>query len=814
MKIIKFGGTSVQTSDRIKGIIEIMKADKSIRITICSALGGITDQLIETAKKAAQGEESYQVLFSDIEQKHLNCARNLVSPNRQDKTLSAVKAMLNELADLLRGISLVKELSNRTLDYVVSFGERLSCFIVSEACKEAGLNAVYLDTRKVVKTDSNFTSAAVNFELTNQLIKDFVAKNPQMIIATGFIGSNSEGITTTLGRGGSDYSCSIFAAALDAKELEIWTDVDGVMTADPRKVPQAFSLPTLTYEEAMEMSHFGAKVIHPPTMLPAMKKNIPIIIRNTFKPAFKGTVIGNDKNPEGKAIKGISSISHIALLRIEGSGMVGVAGISARLFNSLATDKISVVLITQGSSEHSICLAVKPEDGIRAKKTIEFEFKLEIQAGYLEEVVVETELAVVAVVGENMRNTSGIAGTLFKALGNNGINIVAIAQGSSELNVSVVIKRENETKALRAIHQAFFLSDVKTIHLFIVGVGLIGSELLEQLQQQAAYLLQTFNLEFRVIGLSNSKKYAMDKNGLDLKTWKETLKNSEKQMSISQFIQEMNLLGLPNAVFVDNTASAEVANSYQKLLKNSISVVTPNKLASSGSYEQFANLKAEAKNHGVIFLYETNVGAALPVISTLRDLVNSGDKIVKIEAVLSGTLSFIFNTFNGKQPFSEVVKTAKAKGYTEPDPRDDLGCTDVARKILILARECGQELEFADVKINGFLPESCLKAATVDDFFKELEKNNDYFEVLRSKAAAEGKILRCIAKFENGKAEVGLQGVDANHAFYNLSGSDNIIAFTTLRYPIRPLVVRGSGAGAEVTAAGVFADIIRVGNYL
>lgn len=814
MKVIKFGGSSVQTSDRIKGVLSIIQSDSSIRVVVCSALGGITDQLLETARKAANGEETYTVLLNDIEQKHLNCARNLIAPSKHDKVLVPIKTMLNELSDLLKGVFLVKELSNRTLDYVASFGERLSCFIIAEACNEVGIKATYLDTRLVVKTDNNFTSAAVNFEVTNHLIRTFVQQHPEIIIATGFIGSTADNITTTLGRGGSDYSCAIFAAALDAAEAEIWTDVDGVMTADPRKVPDAFSLKTLTYEEAMEMSHFGAKVIHPPTMLPAMKKNIPIVIRNTFNPPFKGTIIGNQSDILDKPIKGISSIGNVALLRVEGSGMVGVAGVSARLFNALAVEKISVILITQGSSEHSICFAVKPEDALKAKKSIEREFLLEIQAGLLENVVMETDLAVVAVVGENMRNTSGIAGKLFKALGSNGINISAIAQGSSELNVSMVIKKENETKALRAIHQAFFLSELKTVHLFIVGVGLIGTELLAQIHQQQKYLLDTFQLDLKVIGIANSKRYLIDKNGIDLVKSKELLKNSEKNMSMSAFIYDMNSLGLPNLIFIDNTASQDVAQNYYKLLRNSVSVVTPNKLASSGSYEHFNTLRDTAKKHGVMYLYETNVGAALPVISTLRDLVNSGDKVIRIEAVLSGTLSYIFNTFDGSQPFSQVVKTAKAKGYTEPDPRDDLGCADVARKILILAREAGSKLEYNEVQINGFLPQSCMDAPTVDDFFAELEKNDSYFANLQQNAAQEGKVLRCIARFEDGKATINLQAVDKNHSFYLLSGSDNIIAFTTNRYRERPLVVRGSGAGAEVTAAGVFADIIRVANYL
>nr|MCU0390614.1 bifunctional aspartate kinase/homoserine dehydrogenase I [Thermoflexibacter sp.] len=676
------------------------------------------------------------------------------------------------------------------------------------------LDAAYLDTRKVIKTNSNFTNAAVDFSITDKLIQDYILQNPALQIATGFIGSNAEGVTTTLGRGGSDYTVSIFGAALSASEIEIWTDVDGVMTADPRKVAQAFSVPTLTYEEAMELSHFGAKVIYPPTMVPALKKNIPILIRNTFNPVFKGSIIYNQSSNDGKAVKGITSISNIALLRVQGSGMVGVAGVSGRLFSALAKESISLILITQASSEHSICFAVKPEEAPMAVKLINEEFALEIQRSEIDKVVAEYELSIVAIVGENMKKTSGVAGKMFQSLGKNGINITAIAQGSSELNISVVIRKEDEIKALRALHQAFFLSDTKVINVFIVGVGLIGSTLLKQVEEQKSYLLNEYNIDFKIIALANSRKKIFDANGIDLSLWKDRLHNSVENMSIETFIQEMEQLNLPNSVFIDNTASPLIANFYDKILSASISIVTPNKIASSSGYKQYRTLKELAKKHDVVYLYETNVGAALPVISTLQDLVNSGDRIMKIEAVLSGTLSFIFNTFDKTRKFSAVVKEAKLKGFTEPDPREDLSCSDVARKILILTRECGYAMESTDVVIHGFIPENCLNAPSVEDFFIELEKSDAYFEEIRDKAEKEGKVLRCIARFENGKADIALQSVSREHPFYQLSGSDNIIAFTTARYPERPLLVKGAGAGAEVTAAGVFADMIRIANYL
>jgi bifunctional aspartokinase / homoserine dehydrogenase 1 len=816
MKVLKFGGSSVQTAERIKNVIEIVKADPQAKVVVCSALGGVTDQLIGMGKTAAAYDDSYRTQFIELERKHLEAAKLLVDVRYQSGVLAKVKNMLNELDELLQGIYLLRELSKRTLDHVMSFGERLSCTLVAEAFKDQGLEASYLDTRAVVRTNARFGNAVVDFEATDRLIADWVGRAPGYVVATGFIGATDKGETTTLGRGGSDYTCSIFAAALQAAEAEIWTDVDGVMTADPRKVKQAFSIDSLSYEEAMEMSHFGAKVIYPPTMLPAMKKNIPIIIRNTFNPPFQGSVIGNVKSVTfaNVPVKGISSIGNVSLLRLQGSGMVGESGVSARLFNALAQDQISVILITQASSEHTICVAVKPEEAGPAKAAVDREFANEIREGLIDPLVVEKDLSIVAIVGENMRNSSGVAGRMFQAMGNNGINVVAIAQGSSELNISTVIRREDETKALRALHQAFFLSDTKTIHAFIVGVGLVGNTLLRQMNEQRDYLRQEYNLEFRVAGLANSKKRLFDLNGgIDLDHWRDALQKDGAEMDMQGFIREMEQLNLANSVFVDNTASPEVAQAYEDILRNSISIVTPNKIASSSSYARYLSLRNTAKRHGVFMLYETNVGAALPVISTLRDLVNSGDKILRIEAVLSGTLSYIFNTFSAQTKFSEVVKDAKFKGYTEPDPREDLSCKDVGRKILILARECGYAMEFEHIEIQGFLPESCLAAPTVEEFFAELEKYDGYFEELRAKAEQAGQRLRCIAKFEGGKAQIALEAVGFEHSFYSLSGSDNIIAFTTARYPERPLVVKGSGAGAEVTAAGVFADMIRIANY-
>ncbi|MBX9850926.1 MAG: bifunctional aspartate kinase/homoserine dehydrogenase I, partial [Cytophagaceae bacterium] len=616
------------------------------------------------------------------------------------------------------------------------------------------------------------------------------------------------------GRGGSDYSASIFGAALDADEIEIWTDVDGVMTADPKKVKRAFTLSGISYQEAMEMSHFGAKVIYPPTLQPAFAKKIPIWIKNTFNPEHEGTLISEKTQANDFLIKGISSIENIALINLQGSGMVGVAGVSGRLFNTLAKNNINVILITQASSEHSICFVVDPKDAYKAKDAIEEEFSVEINSGKIDKVIIHSNLSIIAIIGENMKNTRGISGKLFSSLGKNGINVIAIAQGSSELNLSVVINTADLSKALNSLHEAFFLSDVKTLNLFVVGLGLIGGTLLKQIHKTSSYLLKEKNLKINLIGISNSKKMLIDPNAISLANWKDKLEQAGEKSKLSDFVTQMNNLNLQNTVFVDCTSSKDVIMHYEEILKSTISIVTPNKLANSGKYSDYQKLQSAATKHGVKFLYETNVGAGLPVINTLKDLKYSGDKILRIEGILSGTLSYIFNTFKGDKKFSDVVKEAKEKGYTEPDPRDDLNGMDVARKILILAREAEAELEFNDVDVENILPESCRKAKTVDAFFAELEKNNHVFAKRRDEADKKGKVLRFIAKYENKKATVSLESVDSTHPFYSLSGSDNMISFTTERYKERPLVIKGPGAGAEVTAAGVFAEIITISNYL
>jgi bifunctional aspartokinase / homoserine dehydrogenase 1 len=817
MKVLKFGGTSVGTAESMRQVVEILlsyKKKKQDFAVVFSAMSGVTNQLLEVSKKASETNSNYLEQLKQIEQKHIEAVKKLIDVKVQSRVIANIKMQINELEDLLHGVFLLKELSLRTQDLVLSFGERLSAYIMQEYIVQSGIASEFLDARELVKTDNNFGSARVNFRSTDKNIREHFKKHKALQCITGFISSTDKNETTTLGRGGSDYTASVFGAALDAEEIEIWTDVDGVMTADPKKVKRAFTLSAISYVEAMEMSHFGAKVIYPPTLQPAFNKKIPISIRNTFNPDFGGTLISEKTKPNDFLIKGISSMDNISLMSLEGSGMVGVPGVSARLFGSLAKERINVILITQASSEYSICFAVEPKEAYKAKRVIEEEFQAEISSKKIDEINVEDDLSIIAIIGENMRNTPGISSKLFTAMGKNGINVIAIAQGSSELNLSVVISKNDLSKALNSLHEAFFASDLKTVNLFVVGLGLIGSTLIKQIQNQSAYLMVEKLLKINIIGIANSKSMLIESNGINLNNWKARLENSGSKSKIQHFVEEMKSLNLQNTVFVDCTSSPEVIKHYENILDGSISIVTPNKLANSGMYKDYQKLQKLAQKRGVKFLYETNVGAGLPVINTLKDLKYSGDKIIRIEGILSGTLSYIFNTFKGDKKFSEVVKEAKEKGYTEPDPRDDLNGMDVARKILILSREADVELEFNDVKVENILPEPCRKAKTVDAFFTELEKNNHVFEKMRNDADKKNHVLRFIAKLENGKATVSLQSVDSSHPFYALSGSDNMIAFTSERYKERPLVIKGPGAGAEVTAAGVFAEIISISNYL
>ncbi|WP_222535633.1 bifunctional aspartate kinase/homoserine dehydrogenase I [Pedobacter polysacchareus] len=813
MNILKFGGTSVGSVESITALLGILKEQQGAEnpIVVLSAMSGVTNALVEMAENAGKGK-IYGEELSAIEKKHFEVIRALLPASAQNPVLTKLKIYFNELEDILQSVYNLRELSLQTKDLILSYGERCSAVMVSHIAKQAFPHALYVDGSELIKTDQNFGQAKVNTYLTETLIKDFYESNAdKLLFVTGFIASNDEGRITTLGRGGSDYTAAIWGSALNASEIQVWTDVDGMMTADPRMVKKAFSLAELSYTEAMELSYFGAKVIYPPTMIPAFLKRIPIVIKNTFNVDFPGTYIKHGAGSSKLPIKGISSIDEISVLNLSGSGMVGKAGFSGRLFSLLSREQINVILITQSSSEHSITFAVKPGDALKALALINKEFELELQARKLEYPEVENGLSALAIVGENMKRTPGMSGKLFHALGRNGVNVRAIAQGSSEYNISVIISKPDLSKAVNAVHDAFYANLKRTLPIFCLGTGNIGKTLFTQLEAQMNFLATNNDLQVKVMGVCNTRKMYLNVDGIALSNWEEALESEGEPADLPLFIKKMKAMNLPNCVFVDNTASHNPIQFYKDVLQSSISVVTCNKIGNSADYEQYAAFKQAARTYGVDFHYETNVGAGLPIIRTLKDLMMSGDRIHRIEAILSGTISYIFNNYTGDKLFHEVVKEAQDKGYTEPDPRDDLNGKDFMRKMLILARDAGYPLEESDITIESMLPPACLAAATVADFYKELENNTEYFEKFKKQAAADKKVLRYIGKLEEGKVEITLQMVDDNHPFYMLSGSDNIISFTTDRYKDRPLVVKGPGAGAEVTAAGVFADIINVG---
>ncbi|MNX60635.1 Bifunctional aspartokinase/homoserine dehydrogenase 1 [compost metagenome] len=814
MKVLKFGGTSVGTVESLKAVLSIVKKSydaKEKPLVVLSAMSGVTNLLTQLAEDAAEGK-SFSDGLKSLEDKHFAVVKELLAVKFQNPVFTKLKLFFNEIEDLLQGIFALRELSNQSKDLILSYGERCSNYMVSKVMEQYIPEALFIDASHYVKTDSNFGNAHLNEALTEQLVKSmYITHGDKLLFVTGFIGSNENGRITTLGRGGSDYTAAIFGSILDATTIEIWTDVNGMLTADPRIVKKAFSLPVLSYTEAMELSYFGAKVIYPPTMIPAFLKKIPIVIRNTFEPDFSGTVIQFDSGKTALPIKGISSISDISVINLSGSGMIGKSGFSGRLFTLLAREQINVVLITQSSSEHSITFAVNPSDAKRAIQLIEMEFELEIQANKLVIPAIEENLSVLAIVGENMKRTPGMSGQLFSALGRNGINVRAIAQGSSEYNISVIIGKEDLAKALNAVHDAFFAELKKTLHVFNIGTGNIGATLFKQLEDQHDFLLDKNDIEIKVVGISNSRKMLFNTEGVELNNWSAELEKNGSEADLALFIEKMKALNLPNCVFIDNTASKLPATYYEDIFKSNISIVTCNKIANSGKYAQYKTLRDTAHKHGVDFFYETNVGAGLPIVRVLKDLMLSGDRILKIEAILSGTISYIFNNFKDDATFFNVVKQAQELGYTEPDTRDDLGGIDFMRKMLILARDAGYPVEAEDVDLGPILPAACLKAETVDSFYAELQKENAYFEDMKARAARENKVIRYIGKLENGKVSIAIQFVDENHPFYALSGSDNIISFTTERYKERPLVVKGPGAGAEVTAAGVFADLVNVG---
>jgi aspartokinase/homoserine dehydrogenase 1 len=814
MKVLKFGGTSVGSVASIQTLLNILSDEvknEEKPVVILSAMGGVTNLLASMAEDAANGSD-FTAALAELEKRHFDVVKNLLTVQNQNPAFTRLKIHFNQLEELLQGVLTLRELTPKTRDQVLSYGERCSTIMVSKIAAQHFKEVLFVDASEVIKTDSAFGQAKVNTELSELLIRNlYEANKGKMLFVTGFIAGNDVGQTTTLGRGGSDYTAAIFGAALNAKEIQIWTDVNGMMTADPRMVKKAFSLTELTYTEAMELSYFGAKVIYPPTMIPAFLKKIPIVIKNTFEPEFEGTVIRHDCKASALPIKGISSINNISILNLEGSGMVGKSGFSGRLFSLLAREQINIILITQSSSEHSITFAVQPQDTERAKLVIEQEFELELLAKKLEHLVIEKNLAILAVVGENMKQTPGMSGKLFHALGRNGVNVRAIAQGSSEYNISVIISANDLSKALNAVHDAFFVQLTKTLHAFCLGTGNIGKTLFNQLKAHSEYLKDNNGIQVKIAGVSNTRKMTFNSDGISLDTWQDDLQASPNAADLQGFINRMKEMNLPNCVFIDNTASPVPVGFYEEVFKANISVITCNKIGNSGSYKQYKTFRDTARSHGVDFFYETNVGAGLPIINTLKNLMNSGDRVQRIEAILSGTISFIFNNFKGDANFHDVVKEAQEKGYTEPDPRDDLSGKDFMRKMLILARDAGYQMEEADVEIESVLPKASLEAKSVEDFYATLKTEDAHFAKLKEQAEKDGKVLRYIGKLENGKVTITLQMVDENHPFYMLSGSDNIISFTTDRYKERPLVVKGPGAGAEVTAAGVFADLINLG---
>lgn len=807
MKVLKFGGTSVGSAENINKVKAIVEADSSSKIIVVSAVGGITDKLIATAKTAVSGDKEYLLRSAEIKQIHLNIINELFFGETQQVVEQKILALIDELDNLFKGVYLIKELSKRTLDLVATYGEQMSAIIISHL-----LGMESIDSRQAIITTFMFGKDVVDFELTNKRINDLIIVNGHSYVVPGFMASNVKGETTTLGRGGSDYTAAIFAAALNVEILEIWTDVDGFMTADPRAIRNAYTIDKLSYAEAMELSHFGAKVIYPPTIFPVLQKEIPIRIKNTMNPDAAGTYISKEKIAEKpKMIKGISSINDTCLITMSGAGMVGVIGINYRLFNALAQANVSVFLVSQASSENSTSLAVKNSDAELADRAMREEFKNELAHGDINSIIIEKDLATIAIVGENMKQTPGIAGKLFNVLGRNGINVIACAQGASELNISFVIKLDSLRKALNVIHESFFLSEYKEMNLFLVGVGLVGGSLLQQLQQQMPKLMAENHLRLKVAGVANSRKYVLNRDGVDMANCKALLAESENIGGLEAFRDEIIELNLYNSVFVDCTASDVVAGLYNELLKHNIHVVTANKVAASSAFENYKELKYIANRKGVKFLFETNVGAGLPIINTMNALMKSGDKIMKLEAVLSGTLNFIFNTLSADIPLSRAVELAKEAGFSEPDPRIDLSGVDVIRKVVILAREAGHEIEQSDVEMKPFLPKSVFEG-DINNFWDGIRALDETFENNRKVLASENKKLRFVGKLDNGKASVELIPVDNKHPFYELEGSNNIILLTTERYNEYPMMIKGYGAGAGVTAAGVFADIISIAN--
>ena len=816
MIVLKFGGTSVGSAESLSFVKEIVQRNylqNRKQVVVVSALGGITNALVDISHLAAIGNENYVELFNEIEQRHLQLCNEIIPLADRSATLTQTKVLLNDLEDILRGLYLVGELSPRSSDLVLSFGERLSSTIIAAFLAQAVPNIILCDARDFIKTDAQFGNAIVDTSLTYELISEQLNDSNDLYLFPGFVAtSNLSNQVTTLGRGGSDYTAALIAAAIKAEELQIWTDVSGMMTANPKMVSNARTIDSLSYEEAMELSHFGAKVIYPPTIQPVLDAQIPVMIKNTFSDKDMGTCITVDGSDVEDPVRGISSIEEVALCTLSGSGMVAVPNFSYRLFSALSKASINVIMITQASSEHTITVGVSKFEAEKATEVIESEFENEISQRKVNRLKVEKDLSIIALVGSQMREQVGISSTLFDALSHNGINVKAIAQGSTELNISVVIDRKNLKKALNTLHEGFFLSDTKKYNMFLVGVGNVGQTLLQQIHQQKDFLSKELKIDLRLCGLANSRSMSFDSNGLDTTKAMVSLDEQGEPMSMDSFYEKMVEMNLRNSIFIDCTASYDIPAYYQSILRQSISIVTPNKVACSSDFDHYLDLKKTATKYHARFLFETNVGAGLPVISTVSDLLKSGDKVTKIEAVLSGTLNFLFNHYDATLPFQEIVKRAKEEGYTEPDPKIDLSGIDVQRKILILARESGHKLELDEIVNQSFLPSECLEATTVDEFYDRLTKHESHFKQLYDEANKVGKKLKYVASFnkESGYAEIGLQAYSPDHPFYNLQGKDNVVLFYTKRYHDYPLIVQGAGAGSAVTASGIFADLLRI----
>ena len=813
MKVLKFGGTSVGSEKNIRQVISILNnySEKDNVIAVVSAVGGITNKLLKAGELAKIQNLEYVSVYEEIHSTHIELIKALI-PNNNDEIINNTISKLQSLKQLLDGIYLIHEISPSTTDKLSSYGELLSSQIIAEAMRYQNLDAQVKNSQELIVTDDTHTKAEVNYALTNKNINSFFKNTSHKItILPGFISKSENGAITTLGRGGSDFTAAIVAAALKVSDLEIWTDVSGMFSANPKVVKNAHPIESISYFEAMELSHFGAKVLYPPTVQPVLDLEIPIHIKNTLNPSDKGTLISKETGQTKNPVKGISHVGDISLLTLEGNGMVGIPGFAKRLFETLAQEKINVILITQASSEHSICFGVNTADALRAKDAIDLSFENEIELGKIDPIKIENELSIVALVGDNMKNHQGISGKMFSTLGKNNINIRAIAQGASEKNISAVINKNDVKKALNSLHEIFFEGDIKQLNVFITGVGNVGERLVEQIRKQQNYLKTNLKINLRITGISNSRTMIFNPQGIDLDHWKEELPKGEKA-DLNAFHKTVKTFNLRNSIFVDITANEDVAKVYGKYLKESVAVVACNKIACSSEFDEYNLLKALSRQYNSPFLFETNVGAGLPVIDTLNNLISSGDKVTSIQAVLSGSLNFIFNNFDNTTKFSEIVQKAQDEGYTEPDPRIDLSGVDVARKILILARESGVAINLEDIANTSFLTQNNLSADTVSDFYASLASDETHFQNLFNDAKSKNSKLKYVAEFSDGKAKVGLKHIPTDHPFYNLEGKDNIVMFYTERYKDQPLIVKGAGAGAEVTASGLFADIIRVGN--